>query len=140
VRDHGIGISREEQRSIFERFHTTGDMQLHSTSKTAYRGGGIGLGLAICRGIIEAHGGRIWVESDGYSEKTLPGSNFQFVIPLMIERPNVQTTQAAIAAAEASSTAITSTSTPTASVNASAATPTATAPTATAPQNTTTKT
>ncbi|MDX2163535.1 MAG: hybrid sensor histidine kinase/response regulator [bacterium] len=86
VRDHGIGISKDDQRGIFERFHTTGDTQLHSTSKTAFRGGGIGLGLAITKGIVEAHGGRIWVESDGYDPAALPGSAFIFTIPLIAER------------------------------------------------------
>ncbi len=86
VKDHGIGITKEDQRTIFERFHTTTDVQLHSTSKTAFRGGGIGLGLAICKGIIEAHGGRIWVESDGYDAEKLPGSTFIFTIPILVER------------------------------------------------------
>lgn len=86
VRDHGIGIDNVDQRGIFERFHTTGDMQLHSTSKTSFLGGGIGLGLAICKGIIEAHGGRLWVESDGYNPETLPGSAFIFTLPINAER------------------------------------------------------
>jgi hypothetical protein len=55
---------------------------LHSTSKTAYRGGGLGLGLAICRGVVEAHGGRIWVESEGRDEEKLPGSTFYIELPL----------------------------------------------------------
>src|SRR5262249_20444659 len=53
VQDTGIGINKDEQSRIFDRFYTAGDTQLHSTSKTAFRGGGLGLGLAICRGIIE---------------------------------------------------------------------------------------
>jgi two-component system sensor histidine kinase/response regulator len=82
VKDTGIGISKEEQTRIFDRFYTAGDTQLHSTSKTAYRGGGLGLGLAICRGVIEAHGGRIWVESEGRDEEKLPGSTFYVELPL----------------------------------------------------------
>jgi signal transduction histidine kinase len=39
-------------------------------------------GLAICRGIIEAHGGRIWVESEGRDEERLPGSTFFIELPI----------------------------------------------------------
>jgi signal transduction histidine kinase len=83
IRDTGIGIAPGEQQTIFERFHTTNDVALHSTSKTAFRGGGIGLGLAICKGIVEAHGGRIWVESPGHDPAKLPGSEFIVVLPLI---------------------------------------------------------
>jgi signal transduction histidine kinase len=82
IQDTGIGINKEDQARIFDRFFTAGDTQLHSTSKTAFRGGGLGLGLAICRGIIEAHGGRIWVESEGRDEEHLPGSTFYIDLPL----------------------------------------------------------
>ncbi|MBI5667328.1 MAG: hybrid sensor histidine kinase/response regulator [Chloroflexi bacterium] len=82
VKDTGIGIAPEEQERIFERFHTAGDTTLHSTSKVAFLGGGLGLGLAICKGIIEAHGGRIWVESDGYDPERLPGSEFLVELPV----------------------------------------------------------
>lgn len=82
VQDTGIGISKDEQLGIFNRFYSGAEMQLHSTSKTAYRGGGLGLGLAICRGIIDAHGGRIWVESEGRDEERLPGSTFYIDLPL----------------------------------------------------------
>lgn len=85
IKDSGIGIDPEEQKTIFERFHTTHDVQLHSTSKTAFRGGGIGLGLAVCRGIIEAHDGRIWVESRRRDPEALPGSEFFVVMPLVTE-------------------------------------------------------
>jgi len=82
VQDSGIGIDPADQKNIFERFFTASDTQLHSTSKTAFRGGGLGLGLSITRGIIEAHGGRIWVESPGRDERTLPGSTFYIELPI----------------------------------------------------------
>lgn len=82
VRDTGIGVAKEEQHRIFERFHTAGDTQLHSTSKVAFRGGGLGLGLAICKGIVDAHGGRIWVESEGFDLEQLPGSTFIMELPI----------------------------------------------------------
>lgn len=81
VHDTGIGIDPEEQARIFERFYTAGDTQLHSTSKTAFRGGGLGVGLAITRSIIEQHGGKIWVESAGRDEEALPGSTFFLRLP-----------------------------------------------------------
>ncbi|PJF35113.1 MAG: hypothetical protein CUN49_12225 [Candidatus Thermofonsia Clade 1 bacterium] len=82
VKDTGIGINKDEQQRIFDRFYTANNTQLHSTSKTAFRGGGLGLGLAICKGIIEAHGGKIWVESEGRDEVKLPGSTFYIELPL----------------------------------------------------------
>ncbi|NLX09430.1 MAG: hybrid sensor histidine kinase/response regulator [Chloroflexi bacterium] len=87
MQDSGIGIDPEDQKHIFERFYTAGDTQLHSTSKTAFRGGGLGLGLAICRGVVEAHGGKIWVESKGCDEKTMPGSIFHIELPLQTSMP-----------------------------------------------------
>jgi signal transduction histidine kinase len=55
---------------------------LHSTSKTSFGGGGLGLGLPICKGIVEAHGGQIWVESDGKDAQACPGSEFFVVLPM----------------------------------------------------------
>jgi len=87
IRDSGIGIDRSEQRKIFERFHTSAtNVDLHSTSKTAFGGGGIGLGLAICKGIVEAHNGRIWVESEKRDPQTLPGAEFFVVLPTNYQR------------------------------------------------------
>ncbi len=91
VTDTGIGIDPDQQQLIFDHFYTAGDTQLHSTSKTAFRGGGLGLGLAITRGVVEAHGGRIWVVSDGCDEDRLPGSTFTIEIPLKTQVPNVFT-------------------------------------------------
>lgn len=72
VTDQGIGIPAEHLPHIFERFHRI-DTQL--TRMT----GGNGLGLAICRGIVEAHGGRIWAESE-------LGSGSTFIVALPIAR------------------------------------------------------
>ncbi len=82
VADTGIGIASEDIDLVFERFHTAGDPQLHSTSKTAFGGGGLGLGLAICRGVVEAHGGDITAESRGKDPDALPGSTFTIKMPL----------------------------------------------------------
>jgi signal transduction histidine kinase len=81
VRDTGIGIPVEEQRHIFDQFYVLGEIQHHSTSKSAFQGGGLGLGLAIAYGIVEAHNGRIWVESKGRDLDNPPGSTFHVLLP-----------------------------------------------------------
>ena len=82
VSDTGIGIGPESLELIFSKFYSTGDITLHSTGKTKFKGGGPGLGLTVARGIVEAHGGRIWAESPGHDEVALPGSAFHVVLPL----------------------------------------------------------
>jgi signal transduction histidine kinase len=82
VSDTGIGIDPRFLELIFNKFYQTGDVGLHSSGKTKFKGGGPGLGLAIARGIIEAHGGTLRAESSGHDEKTLPGSRFIMVLPL----------------------------------------------------------
>jgi signal transduction histidine kinase len=86
LQDTGVGIPTEEVEHIFERFYVLEDTQLHHTSKTALKGGGLGLGLTVTRGIIEAHGGRVWAESEGYDEERLPGSTFHILLP--VRRPD----------------------------------------------------
>jgi signal transduction histidine kinase len=81
VADTGIGINKENQNNIFEKFFTVEDVSLHSSGKTQFRGGGPGLGLTIAKGIVEAHGGRIWVESEGYNPEGNPGSTFYVLLP-----------------------------------------------------------
>ena len=69
VRDHGPGVPKVEQARIFERFY--------KADRARVRGkGGTGLGLAIARHIVEAHGGRIWVESEAGE-----GATFRFSLP-----------------------------------------------------------
>jgi signal transduction histidine kinase len=69
VEDQGRGIAPEKLERIFERFQQ-GDA---SDSRAL---GGTGLGLALCRAIVEQHGGRIWVESE-----IGKGSQFHFTLP-----------------------------------------------------------
>jgi signal transduction histidine kinase len=71
VIDNGIGIARENQEKVFQKFY-----QVDSSFTRA--AGGVGLGLAIARDIVEAHGGKIWVESEGLGK----GSKFCFTLPL----------------------------------------------------------
>jgi PAS domain S-box-containing protein len=68
VRDTGIGIPAEDLPRLFDRFWQA----------TGSRRGGAGLGLAIAKGIVEAHGGRIWVESE-----VGRGSTFTFAVPVL---------------------------------------------------------
>src|SRR6266487_5616629 len=69
VQDHGQGISKEQQTLIFETFYRTPDAQ-------ASKKNGWGLGLAICKDIVERHGGRIWCES-----RVGEGSTFYVELP-----------------------------------------------------------
>jgi len=73
VRDTGIGIPAEYLPHLFDRYWQ-GERQAR---------GGAGLGLAIAKGIIEAHGGRIWVESTRGT-----GSTFRFALPAVPPRPD----------------------------------------------------
>jgi PAS domain S-box-containing protein len=71
VQDEGIGIPEDQQAHLFERFFRARNAPISGF-------GGLGLGLFICRDIIERHGGRIWVES-GVER----GSTFHFSLPLV---------------------------------------------------------
>ncbi|MCL4299686.1 MAG: hybrid sensor histidine kinase/response regulator [Anaerolineae bacterium] len=82
VGDTGVGIAPEDQERIFENFYEVRDLERHSTSKTEFMGGGAGLGLAIARGVAEAHGGSLWVESEGHDPEQCPGSKFHLILPL----------------------------------------------------------
>lgn len=82
VQDTGIGIDPKYQQVIFEKFYQIGETALHSSGKTSFKGGGPGLGLALVKGAVEAHGGLVWVESEGYNEQTLPGSAFKVLLPV----------------------------------------------------------
>jgi len=93
IADTGIGIAPEDQTLIFEKFTALGSAQLHSSGKTKFKGGGPGLGLPIARGIIEAHGGTIWVVSEGYDEEKCPGSTFHILLPLQSNAENARLAQ-----------------------------------------------
>ena len=74
VSDEGKGILPESLPQLFRKF---------SRIQTEEQGGDTGLGLAICKGIVEAHGGRIWAESEGPDR----GATFTFTIPIATEAP-----------------------------------------------------
>jgi signal transduction histidine kinase len=78
VADHGIGIPPDKLQQIFERFY-----QVDASSTRRY--GGMGIGLALCRAIAEAHGGKVWAESAGNGQ----GSTFYVALPMMTTSGNV---------------------------------------------------
>jgi signal transduction histidine kinase len=96
VSDTGIGIDPEHQERIFEKFFRVDDTLHHSTGKTKFKGAGPGLGLTLVRGIAEAHGGRVWVESLGHDEINNPGSKFFLIIPVKRIAPQEVPKQSAI--------------------------------------------
>ncbi|MCC6147009.1 MAG: GAF domain-containing protein [Anaerolineaceae bacterium] len=81
ISDSGIGIDPSSIELIFTRFYQTGEVALHSSSSTKFKGGGPGLGLTVARGIVEMHRGKLWGESPGYDEQKCPGSNFYILLP-----------------------------------------------------------
>jgi len=73
VVDQGVGISAKNMKGLFNRFYQADNI-------VSGRKKGTGLGLCICKGIVEAHGGKIWVES-----KVGKGSKFSFSLPISKE-------------------------------------------------------
>jgi signal transduction histidine kinase len=71
VKDSGIGISQSEIDKLFQKFS-------RAEAVSRIHTGGSGLGLFIAKKIIEAHGGRIWAESEGEGK----GSMFTFTLPI----------------------------------------------------------
>ena len=74
VTDQGPGIPPPARARIFEPFE---QVDRPPTTRT----GGAGLGLAICKGLVEAHGGRIWVQ-----DRSEPGTTISFTLPIAEER------------------------------------------------------
>jgi signal transduction histidine kinase len=66
VRDTGPGIAPDDRERVFETFYTT-------------KSSGVGMGLSICRSIIDAHGGRLWADANEPR-----GAVFQFTLPARI--------------------------------------------------------
>ena len=75
VADNGVGISADGLRQLFRKFSRPNDEADERAREDS------GLGLAIAKGIVEAHGGRIWAESDGPGQ----GARFAFTLPVVVE-------------------------------------------------------
>lgn len=73
ISDQGPGIPKENRAAIFDKFFTT-------KSRKDKRRKGIGLGLAFCKLVVEAHGGLIWTQARGENK---PGCRFHFILPVM---------------------------------------------------------
>ena len=73
VKDNGYGISEEDQAKLFTKFFRAEDPNIRKAT-------GTGLGLSITKGIVELHGGQMWVESEINN-----GTTFSFAIPPVIE-------------------------------------------------------
>jgi len=82
VSDSGIGIDPKDQPHVFDKFYEVGNIEEHFTAKTAFKGKGTGLGLTIVKGIVDMHGGEVWVESPGNDPETLPGCRFHVLLPV----------------------------------------------------------
>jgi signal transduction histidine kinase len=70
VRDNGIGVAREDAERVFDMFERPDGREVRGT----------GVGLALCRKVVERHGGRIWVESEAGN-----GAAFRFTIPIYLD-------------------------------------------------------
>ena len=78
VADEGIGIPKDEQPHIFESFYRVDSSLRRGTA-------GAGLGLFLCKAIVEAHGGEIWARSE-------PGRGATFFVGLPVDSAQLQTT------------------------------------------------
>jgi signal transduction histidine kinase len=87
IQDTGVGIAPEDKEKIFEKFYRAGNSALHSSGQTKFMGAGPGLGLAIAKGLIEAHGGQIRADSPGFDMQNCPGASFTVILPLKAAPP-----------------------------------------------------
>ncbi len=85
VIDSGVGIAEKDRLQIFDKFHGAGDISMHGKQPHSVQGPSAGLGLPLAKGMIEAHGGMIWVEAAPTGQT---GSCFHILLPLQYPHPN----------------------------------------------------
>jgi PAS domain S-box-containing protein len=71
IKDNGVGVPKDKLEKIFVKFYQI-------DKSTTREHGGTGLGLSVCKGIIESHGGKIWVESEGKGK----GTEIHILLPM----------------------------------------------------------
>jgi signal transduction histidine kinase len=91
ISDTGIGIDPNYHEMVFEKFFRIGSTELHSTGSTKFMGAGPGLGLHIAKGVIEAHGGHVWIESEGEDKARFPGTSVHVILPLWQPESDAET-------------------------------------------------
>jgi len=82
ITDSGVGIAPENLERIFGVYSGPADNSLPAAEKSGFLSPGIGLGLLVCKRIVEAHNGRLWAESAGHDPERCPGSTFIVVLPV----------------------------------------------------------
>lgn len=78
IKDTGIGIQANDLARIFDKFYTGLDPSQHTSGQYKFEARGVGLGLSVAKGYVEAQGGKIWAESAGAGQ----GSCFYILLPL----------------------------------------------------------
>ena len=82
ITDSGVGIAQENLERIFGVYAGPAESSLPSAEKSGFLSPGVGLGLVVCKRIVEAHSGRLWAESPGHDPDRCPGSTFIVVLPV----------------------------------------------------------
>lgn len=82
ITDSGVGIAQENLERIFGVYAGPAESSLPPAEKSGFLSPGVGLGLVVCKRIVEAHNGRLWAESPGHDPDRCPGSTFIVVLPV----------------------------------------------------------
>lgn len=85
VEDEGRGIPADLRERVFEKFFRATQVELRESDADNYQPTGTGMGLAIARGIVEAHGGSIWIEDARTGERGITTTGVRVVFMLPVE-------------------------------------------------------